>query len=65
MCDMIFPQRRRVGAPNGRARSPSVPSMEVIFCCFSERDKSVYENLTRTAGVIDVSRNTERKRKYL
>ena len=31
-------------APNGRAVAPR-PPMEVIFCCFSERDKSVYENL--------------------
>ena len=30
-------------APNGRA--PAAPQMEVIFCCFSERDKSVYEDL--------------------
>ena len=46
---------------SGRARTPAAPPMEVIFCCFSERDKSVYENLTRAAGVIDVSRNTVRK----
>ncbi len=32
-------------APNGRARSPSAPEMEVIFCCFSERDKLVYDDL--------------------
>lgn len=32
--------------PNGRARTPAAPQMEVIFCCFSERDKSVYEMLT-------------------
>ena len=32
-------------APNGRARTPAAPPMEVIFCCFSERDKSVYEKL--------------------
>ena len=41
---------------NGRARSPSAPQdrgavaprppeMEVIFCCFSERDATVYEKL--------------------
>ena len=30
---------------NGSTRSPSAPEMEVIFCCFSERDKSVYEKL--------------------
>ena len=35
--------------------------MEVIFCCFSERDKSVYENLTRAAEALDVSRNAVRK----
>ena len=32
-------------APNGRARSSAAPSMEVIFCCFSERDAAVYERL--------------------
>ena len=32
-------------AQSGRARSPSAPQMEVIFCCFSERDKRVYESL--------------------
>ena len=31
--------------PNGRACSPSAPQMEVIFCCFSERDKRVYDSL--------------------
>jgi len=41
---------------NGRARSPSAPGedgravaprppIEVIFCCFSERDAAVYEQL--------------------
>ena len=28
-----------------RARTPAAPPMEVIFCCFSERDKRVYEML--------------------
>ena len=32
-------------APNGRARTPAAPQMEVIFCCFSERDAAVYEKL--------------------
>ena len=35
--------------------------MEVIFCCFSDRDKSVYENLTCAAEALDVSRNAVRK----
>ena len=30
---------------NGRARSPSAPQMEVVFCCFSKRDKLVYERM--------------------
>ena len=29
----------------GRARSPSAPQMEVIFCCFSERDVKVYQEI--------------------
>ena len=32
-------------APNGRARTPAAPQMEVIFCCFSERDEAVYRQL--------------------
>ena len=32
-------------APNGRARTPAAPQMEVIFCCFSARDKRVYDDL--------------------
>ena len=32
-------------APNGRARTPAAPQMEVIFCCFSEWDKRVYAML--------------------
>ena len=32
-------------APNGRAGAPRTPPMEVIFCCFSERDKNVYDSL--------------------
>ncbi len=32
-------------APNGRARTPAAPQMEVIFCCFSERDKRMYESI--------------------
>ena len=27
---------------------PVRPDMEVIFCCFSERDKAVYENLMKS-----------------
>ena len=30
---------------NGITRLPSAPEMEVIFCCFSERDKLVYDDL--------------------
>ena len=30
---------------SGRARSPSAPAMEVIFCCFSAHDAAVYERL--------------------
>ena len=29
----------------GEGRAPSWPQMEVIFCCFSDRDAVVYENL--------------------
>ncbi|MBQ3288698.1 MAG: O-acetyl-ADP-ribose deacetylase [Kiritimatiellae bacterium] len=29
----------------GEGRAPSRPLMEIIFCCFLERDKRVYENL--------------------
>ena len=32
-------------APNGRARTPAATQMEVIFCCFSERDKQTYEQV--------------------
>ena len=33
-------------APNGREGAcPHAPEMEVVFCCFSERDKNVYEGL--------------------
>lgn len=46
---------------SGRARTPAAPPIEVIFCCFSERDKSVYETLTCAAEAFDVSRNTVRK----
>ena len=35
--------------------------LEVIFCCFTERDKSVYETLICAAEALDVSRNTVRK----
>ena len=34
------------GSQTGRARTPAAPQMEVIFCCFSERDKRVYESIT-------------------
>ena len=46
---------------DGRARTLAAPPIEVIFCCFSERDKSVYETLTCAAEAFDVSRNTARK----
>ena len=40
---------------------PHTPPMGIIFCCFSERDKSVYETLTCAAEALAVSRNTVRK----
>ena len=30
---------------SGRARSPSAPPMEVIFCCFSSHGAAIYEKL--------------------
>ena len=36
-------------APNGRAQTQAAPEMEVIFCSFSERDKSVYEHQSEEA----------------
>ena len=30
---------------SGRTRSPSAPPMEIIFCCFSERDANIYRSL--------------------
>ena len=33
------------GEESGRARSPSAPLMEIIFCCFSAHDAAVYEKL--------------------
>ena len=30
---------------SGRARTPAAPPIEVIFCCFTERDAAVYERL--------------------
>ena len=36
---------------DGRAVAPR-PPIEVIFCCFSERDKNMYENVVRIAGSI-------------
>ena len=32
---------------SGRARSPSAPAIEVIFCCFSAHDAAVYEQLVK------------------
>ena len=32
---------------SGRARSPSAPPIEVIFCCFSAHDAAVYEQLVK------------------
>lgn len=45
----------------GEGACPHAPPMGIIFCCFSERDKSVYETLTCAAEALDVSRNTVRK----
>ncbi len=44
------PQNGRARSPsaplqNGRAAAPRPPEMEVIFCCFSERDANVYRSL--------------------
>ena len=39
-------QRRRDAEGEGCASSR--PQIEVIFCCFSERDKAVYENLMKS-----------------
>ena len=35
----------RAKEESGRARTPAAPLMEVILCCFSERDKRVYDDL--------------------
>ena len=32
-------------APNGRAGAPRTPQIDVIFCCFSERDAAVYRRI--------------------
>ena len=37
----------RSGCPSRGARTLAAPQMEVVFCCFSARDKRVYESLTR------------------
>ena len=44
------PQNGRARSPSappqdGRAVAPPPPEMEVIFCCFSERDANVYRSL--------------------
>lgn len=52
---------REVKAFLAAKNAKDAEEMEVIFCCFSERDKSVYENLTRAAEALDVSRNAVRK----
>ncbi len=44
------PQNGRARSPSaplqdGRAVAPRPPEMEVIFCCFSERDANVYRSL--------------------
>ena len=31
--------------PQGEGRALSRPPMDIIFCCFSARDKKVYESL--------------------
>ena len=36
---------REVRAFLGEGRAPARPEMEVLFCCFSEWDKRVYEDL--------------------
>ena len=36
---------RAPAQPQGEGRAPSRPPMEVIFCCFSARDKWVYEGI--------------------
>jgi O-acetyl-ADP-ribose deacetylase (regulator of RNase III) len=36
---------REVKAFLGEGRAPARPEMEVIFCCFSERDANVYRSL--------------------
>lgn len=35
---------------SGRARTPAALPMEVIFCCFTERDAAVYERLMNEWG---------------
>ena len=35
----------RSGCPSRGARTSVAPQMEVIFCCFSERDKQTYEQV--------------------
>ncbi len=32
-------------APNGRVGAPRTPQIDVIFCCFSERDATVYRRI--------------------
>ena len=36
---------REVRAFLGEGRAPARPEMEVLFCCFSERDMSVYQSI--------------------
>lgn len=55
---------REVGEFLSPAESAEVAEgeeLEVIFCCFSERGKSMYETLICAAEALDVSRNTVRK----
>lgn len=52
---------REVGEFLSPAEVAEGEELEVIFCCFSERGKSVYETLICAAEALDVSRNTVRK----
>ena len=36
------------GSARADARSDTAAGMEVVFCCFSERDKQIYENLMKS-----------------
>ena len=40
-------EARRHGEGEGEGACPHAPQMDVIFCCFSARDKRVYEKLLK------------------